>query len=174
MFDDIVVTAVGAVIGSFLGAGGAIVSALAIRRVEARRAETAALKALLVDLHFRRALAPNTGHILRDDQVGADFEHANRSVLAIREQIHAVRLALRPKSPVFDHLSDMTRACNSYLELSAARPGHYIVELATLQASLASSAKSIASLEALRIREWEPGTGAFQNAQHRTAAEARG
>jgi hypothetical protein len=152
-----------AVIGSALGAGGAIFAAILLRRREAKRNEGAALLGLIAELHLRRALATNLERDLTDgDALGsADFARVGQSVIDIRAQIRDVRRLLRPNSQAFEPLNNMSRACNFYLERSAARPGSYMSQLNDLRDSLESRVDEIAAKFKFKVDGLKPGMGAF-------------
>jgi hypothetical protein len=158
--------------GSLVGAGGAITSAALIRSQEVKRQEITAVKALVADLHFRRALAVNDGEQVpnadldradldRAELDRSDLDRSTRSVINIRREIRETRMKLRPKSPAFEEMSRMTRACNLYLEVVEIRPGDYRIELSRLRESL--TARVVAMTHALRLDlpELMPGQGAF-------------
>lgn len=151
-----------ALAGSLVGAGGAITSAALIRNQEVKRKEITAVKALVADLHFRRALAVNDG-----EQVpSADLDHddlgrSTRSVINIRREIRETRLNLRPKSPAFESMSRMTSACNLYLEIVEVRPGDYRIELNRLRETLTAIVMAMTQTLRLELPELMPGNGAF-------------
>lgn len=148
--------------GSLVGAGGAIVSAALIRNQEVKRREVTALKALVADLHFRRALALNDGEWVANSELDHDdVARSTRSVVNIRREIRQSRLTLRPKSPAFAQLSDMTSACNLYLEVVEVRPGDYRIELNRLGASLTVLVAAMTRALRLDLPQLIPGEGAF-------------
>ena len=153
------------VIGTFLGAGGAVMAAFLLRIGESRRNEIAALAGLIAELNLRRALAPNSGimdsaHNPRASTT-VDMERASHSVIDIRTRISVVRGSLRTKSLAFSPLNDMTRSCNLYLELSSAAPARYASALEALRDSLDNHVGTIAQAFRIDASELRPGLGAF-------------
>jgi hypothetical protein len=118
-----------AAFGSFLGAAGAIIAALVLRVRDERRREASALKGLVVDIYFRRALGGAYSHA--PSLTGR--RSAERSISTLRSQIRRTREELRPRSPAFDSLSELTRCCNAYLDAVERHPRRYARELELLR-----------------------------------------
>ena len=146
-----------AVIGAVLTVLIAWVTYVLQRRTNEKRA----LRFLVEEIHRRRALAPMSpvGEV---PGAGAsdDFSRVNASILDIKDRIRLAREQSRPESPAQPALSDMTRACNRYLEGAAQRPERYLHELLALRDSLTGSitrmAEGVHGVEPL-----EPGGSAF-------------
>jgi hypothetical protein len=133
-----------------------------LRRREAKRNEGAALLGLIAELHLRRAIAINVGEYRQADvRESADFQRVSRSVIDIRAQIRDVRRLLRPNSPAFAPLNNMSRACNLYLEDSEAMPGGCMLQLNVLRDSLESRVDEIAAKFKFKVDGLKPGMGAF-------------
>jgi hypothetical protein len=145
-----------AAVGSFLGAAGAVVAAIVLRQRDERRQETSALKGLLVDIYFRRALVAASARFDRNE-----FDRATRSILDLRAEVRSVRGKLRPKSPAFDLLSELTRLCNGYLELTDRKPKAYLSELAYLRVAFAPIAEDINVRFHCGLADATPGSGAL-------------
>ena len=145
-----------AVIGAALTVLIALVTYLLRLRLEERRA----LQSLIDELHRRRSLAPGPEPVIPNAASDADFGRANASVLSIRDEIRRTRDRVRQIESLQGPLSRMTRACNQYLEVSAAFPPHYAILLGELRRDLSGS---VTQLSAARkgVVASEPGHGAF-------------
>jgi hypothetical protein len=89
-----------------------------------------------------------------------DFSNVNASVLDIRDRIRVAREQTRPESCAQKPLSDMTRACNRYLQAAVRRPERYMHDLMTLRNSLWESIQEIAS-EIRGVPALEPAGAAY-------------
>jgi hypothetical protein len=121
-----------AAFGSFLGAAGAIIAALILRMRDERRREASALKGLVVDIYFRRAL----GGAYSRHPSRASRELARHSIATLRAQVRRTRVELRPRSRAFDELSELTRWCNGYLAAVERVPRRYATELEHLRSRI--------------------------------------
>lgn len=129
--------------------------------LQRRANETRALRFLVEEIHRRRALAP-VARVSDVPGAGAsdDFNRVNASILDIKDRIRLAREQSRPQSPAQPALSDMTRACNRYLESTAHSPEKYLHELRSLRQSLTYSI--IHMTEGVRgVQRLEPGGSAF-------------
>lgn len=156
---DLLVALVGAIIGSIFTVG----IALATYVISRRRRERGALRGLIVEMHRRRALVPvESVRVVPNAAALDDYRRVSLSILAIRKDIRVTRTAIRPELSVQRQLSDMTSACNRYLEASQRDPDHYWFALMELRNALVSTIGEIAaatpSVEALA-----PGAAAFDN-----------
>lgn len=107
-----------------------------------------------------RAVAEGPEPVIPGAEQSADFARANASVASIRTEIRTTRDRVRQVDSLQAPLSEMTRSCNRYLELSAAYPGHYAVYLGNLRRELTPQVAQVAA--SLRgIVAHEPGGGAF-------------
>ncbi|CAN5200727.1 hypothetical protein BH11ACT2_BH11ACT2_00580 [soil metagenome] len=145
-----------AAFGSFLGAAGAIIAALVLRVRDDRRREASALKALVVDIYFRRALGGAYSHpVSRRGR-----ERAEHSISTLRAQVRRTRDALRPRSRAFDSLSELTRLCNEYLDAVERRPRRYAGELVVLRDRMAPVVAELAERYRFALDDVTPGGGA--------------
>src|SRR4029450_1131735 len=99
---------------TFLGAAVALAAERLARAYDARLHEEAAINNLILDLAAKRAF------LVGDDWVWADGELTRvvDSIPQARTLMRDARVALRPRSRALPHLRQMTRACNTFLELS--------------------------------------------------------
>jgi hypothetical protein len=146
-----------AVIGAVLTVAIAYLTYL----LSVRRTEKQALNSLINEFHHRRAISPRTalGPVERAAEKD-DFLRANLSVLNMRDEIRRTRDAVRSIADLHDPLSQMTRACNNYLETSAREPDRYLYLLDDLRKELSSSLHRLA-VTRRGVRVYEPGQGAF-------------
>lgn len=144
-----------------IGAALTVLVAWVTYRLQRRSNEKHALRFLVEEIHHRRALAPiaRVGDVPSASELD-DFSRANASILDIKDRIRLTREQSRPASSAQHALSDMTRACNRYLEITSHRPEKYLHELMSLRSSLSESIQRIA--EGVRgVRALEPGGSAF-------------
>lgn len=135
---DLLVAVIGAVL--------TVVIALITFMIQRRRTEDGLLRGLISDIHRRRAFTPIAElRVIPDAKAQPDFDRASRSVLALRDEIKRTRNGIRGDRDVQSHLSDMTRACNRYLEESERTPDNYWQHLMTLRGQLNSSIERIAA-----------------------------
>ena len=148
------------VLVAVIGAAFTVLIALITYLLRLRLEEKRALESLIGELHRRRALAPGPEPIISAAASSADFARANASVSAMRDEIRRTRDRVRQVDSLQLPLSNMTRACNRYLEMSAASPPHYALLLGRLREELA---KGVNDLTRARrgVTSLEPGGGAF-------------
>ncbi len=149
---DVLVALIGAVLTIATGAG-----AFAITR---RLAETRALNALTRELHHRRALKISARREIPDAQELDDYHRLTASVLTMRDEIRHARDASGSSDDVQEPLAAMTRACNLYLELSAASPERYWILADDLRQALRKELVKVTS-KRRGVTMREPGGGAF-------------
>lgn len=144
-----------------IGAALTVLIAWATYVLQRRSNEKQALRFLVEEIHRRRALAP-IAHVGDVPGAGAsdDFNRVNASILDIKDSIRLAREQSRPESPAQSALSDMTSACNRYLEGAAHCPERYLHELMSLRGSLTGNIRKMA--EGVRgVQPLEPGGSAF-------------
>ncbi|NIJ06208.1 hypothetical protein [Frigoribacterium faeni] len=144
-------------LGAFLGAGAAFGSNLLVRLLESRRAEAAALNELVTEIHFRRVL--RRVRATRSPDAAAsdpDWQHARRSIGALRGVIRAARRRTRPRSTALPVLNEMTLACNTFLDDSDDQPDLYRLHLMQLHARLNASVRRLRD-DRRAIADLEPG-----------------
>lgn len=151
------VAIIGAVVGSLL----TVVIALITYRVQRRANEKYALRLLVDEIHRRRAFAPivNVRKVPGAENLD-DFHNVNASILDIRDRIRMAREQTRPESGAQKPLSDMTRACNRYLQATARRPDRYLHDLMTLRNNLWQGIQEIAE-EVRGVSALEPAEAAY-------------
>lgn len=149
---DLLVALVGAVL--------TVLIAFVTYKVNARVDETKALNSLIEELHRRRALAPGDDQPIPGAAQSDDFVRANASVLSMREEIRTTRDRVRQLQLAQLPLSEMTRACNRYLEMSAIAPERYARLLGELRKDLDRQVRALAATRR-RVPHLVPGDGAF-------------
>ncbi|MEN0022219.1 MAG: hypothetical protein AAGC61_02980 [Microbacterium sp.] len=140
-----------------------VVIALVTYLLKVRLDEKRAIQSLINELHRRRALAPGPEPFIRGAAQSEDYLRANTSISTIRTEIRSTRDRVRQIERVQAPLSAMTRACNRYLELSAAIPDTYAVYLGDLRRELTPQIEELANTQR-GIVAHQPGMGAFQDA----------
>ncbi|MCK8476027.1 MULTISPECIES: hypothetical protein [Microbacterium] len=148
------------VVVAIIGAVFTVLIALITYVLKVRLDEKRAIQSLISELHRRRAIAEGPEPVIPGAEQSADFARANASVASMRTEIRATRDRVRQLDSLQAPLSEMTRSCNRYLELSAAYPDHYAVYLGNLRRELTPQ---VAQLAASRrgIVAHDPGGGAF-------------
>jgi len=149
---DVLVACIGALLTVFI--------ALATYLLKIRLDEKRAIQSLIGELHRRRAIAEGPEPVIPGAEQLADFARANASVSSMRSEIRATRDRVRQVESLQVPLSQMTRACNRYLELSAASPDFYAVYLGDLRRELSPLIERLAT-ERRGVVALEPGAGAF-------------
>ncbi|WP_424347624.1 hypothetical protein [Kocuria sp. CH-021] len=154
---DFWVAIIGAVVGSVL----TVTIALITYRLQRRSNEKHALRLLVDEIHHRRAFAAiaNVKDVPGAQKL-ADFHNVNASVLDIRDRIRLAREQTRPESGAQKPLSDMTRACNRYLQATARQPDRYLYELMSLRDNLWQGIRDMAG-EVRGVRALEPAAAAY-------------
>lgn len=138
---DFWVAIIGAVVGSIL----TVMIALITYRLQRRSNKRHSLRLLVDEIHRRRAFAPiaNVGNVPGAQKLD-DFHNVNASILDIRDRIRLAREQTRPESGAQKPLSDMTRACNRYLQSTARQPDRYLHELMSLRSALWRNIQEVA------------------------------
>lgn len=150
-----------AIIGAVAGSVLTVVIALMTYRVQRRTNEKHALRLLVDEIHRRRAFAPiANARIVPGAQNLDDFQNVSASILDIRDRIRVAREQTRPESGAQKPLSDMTRACNRYLQATARQPERYLYDLMSLRGSLWENIQEMAR-EIRGIPALEPAGAAY-------------
>ena len=154
---DLLIAVIGAVLGSFL----TVLIAWITYRLQRRSNEKHALRLLVDEIHRRRAFVPiaNVRNVPSAEKSG-DYNNVKSSVLDIRDRIRMAREQTRPASGAQKHLSDMTRACNRYLQATARQPDRYVHDLMSLRNNLWEDIRKIAA-EIHGVPALEPGGDAY-------------
>ena len=144
-------------LGAFLGAGAAFASNLLVRLLESRRSEASALNELVTEIHFRRVLR-RISATRSPDAATRDpgWQHARRSIAALRGVVRAARRRTRPRSTALPVLNEMTLACNTFLDDSEDAPDLYRLHLMQLHARLNESVRRLRDPRRA-IADLEPG-----------------
>jgi hypothetical protein len=151
-FPDLLVAILGAVL--------TVIIALATFMIQRRRTEDGLLRGLISDIHHRRAVAPlDEVQAVPNAKDLPDFHRAGQSVLALKDEIKRARDGIRGDRAVQPVLSQMTRACNRYLEDSQLSPDEYWQHLMTLRATLTKHIQQIASTA--NVEALAPGAAAY-------------
>lgn len=148
------------VLVAIIGAALTVLIAFATYLLRLRLEEKRALQSLINELHRRRALVPGPERIIPNAAEIGDFQWANASILSVRDEIRRTRDRVRQVDSRLIPLSAMTRACNRYLEQSAAAPPHYVLFLAALKHELEENVRALARARR-GLKPLEPGSGAF-------------
>lgn len=148
------------VLVALIGAALTVLIAFTTFLLRLRLEEKRALQSLINEMHRRRALAPGPEPVIPDAASRADFAQANASILSIRDDIRRTRDRVPQVESRQRPLSNMTRACNRYLEVSAASPPHYAILLGELRGELSESVQELARARR-GVNPLEPGAGAF-------------
>lgn len=147
---DLVVALFGAVL--------TVAIAVATYGVKIRLDEKRAIQSLINELHRRRALRPAVEGMVAGATDSDDFVRVTSSITSIRDEIRRTRDRVRQVDRLQDPLSEMTRACNRYLTLSAARPDAYVIYVGDLRRTLTSSIQELARRQG-GVVALEPGVG---------------
>lgn len=113
---------------------------------------------LIDDLAHRRAFADEAVYI-EGASSSEDFRRATASVLGARDAIGAVRSRAGSSPAVHRVLSEMTRACNAYLEDVDSDPNSYAIGLARLRDKLKDGVQRLAQARGVDPRD--PGSWAL-------------
>lgn len=145
------------------GAFFTVIIAYCTFRINRRNTETHALNSLIGELSVKRAIAPQVQPVIVDGAASTDaFKHANLSVIGMRDEIRRTRNLVRPDSILQRNLSQMTRACNIYLETIEAEPEAYLLLLEVLRTELSQEVEGIASSRG-GVTSARPGERAFES-----------
>jgi hypothetical protein len=129
--------------------------------IQRRREERQAIRGLINDIHRRRALTViSTVRRIRRAKTLPDFHRATASVLDLRDRVRETRNAVRADSVYQDALTNMTRSCNRYLEMTGRSANDYYFELAKLRADLLTAVERLAKRNR-SVSYLEPGAGAY-------------
>ncbi|WP_311260491.1 hypothetical protein [Microbacterium sp. WCS2018Hpa-9] len=154
MWDSFWPDLVVALVGALLTVATAVVTyGLKIHLDEKR-----AIRSLINELHRRRALRPANERVVVGAAGSDDYVRVNSSIASIRDEIRRTRDRVRQVDRLQRPLSDMTRACNQYLTLSAATPDAYVVLVGDLRRALTSSVQELAQRRR-GVIALEPGVG---------------
>jgi hypothetical protein len=145
---------------AFIGATLTVLIAFMTYLLRLRLEEKRALQSLINELHRRRALVPGSKPLIPDAELTDDYKRANASVLSIRDEIRRTRDLVRQVDSRQLPLSNMTRACNRYLEFSAVSPSTYAILLGELQRELSEGVRVLAQARP-DVVALEPGAGAL-------------
>lgn len=156
MWDSFLPDLLVAVVGALL----TVAIALGTYVLKVRLDEKRAIQSLINEMHRRRSLAAGPEPLIPGSLQSGDYLRANASVATIREDIRSTRDRVRQVEKLQDPLSKMTRACNRYLEQSAAHPDGYAIYLGDLRRELTPVVQSLAS-KRRGVVALEPGGGAF-------------
>lgn len=148
------------VVVALIGAVFTVMIALITYVMKIRVDEKRAIQSLIGELHRRRAIAEGPEPVISGAEQSPDFARANASVASMRTEIRATRDRVRQVDSLQAPLSEMTRSCNRYLELSAAYPDHYAEYLGDLRRELSPQVRRLAALRRGVVAQ-EPGGGAF-------------
>lgn len=118
-----------------------------------RRDETAALNALITDLHLKRPLAPIEPRII--DGPG-DVERCRAAVLDARDRIIETLAHVRSSSANTDVLMRMSAACTRYLRESTREPEYYQFALMDLRETMVDGVTLLSDARR-RVRYQAPG-----------------
>lgn len=154
---DLVVTLIGAFVGSALTVVIAGVTFLLGRRFR----ETQALNLLIDELHRRRALTAIDSPVsISDAEHSDDYVRVNASILTVKDLIRETRALTRPIRTVRHPLSQMTSACNRYLERAERDPDRYWFFLVQLREEIGAEIASLAR-KRRSVVFLEPGAGSL-------------
>lgn len=118
-----------------------------------RRDESAALNALITDLHLKRPLAPIEPQVI--DGAG-DEERCRATVLDARDRMIETLAHVRSGSTNTDVLMRMSAACTRYLRESSRAPDRYQFALMELRETMVDGVKLLSDARR-RVRYRPPG-----------------
>ena len=143
---------------TFFGAAVALLGDRWTRNREARLREESAINNLIMDLAAKRAFLAGGEW----DWAPGEMVRVVESILHARLLIRDARLALRPRSSALKHLRQMTRACNTFLEMSEREDDQHLkVALQSLVAEMIIEVSALHSLKPRRILNDAPGSSAL-------------
>lgn len=154
MWDSFLPDLIVAMFGAVLTVTIAVVSYFLKIRTDERRA----IQSLIDELHRRRALRPGVAQLIPGAAGSDDYVRVTSSISSIRDEVRTTRDRVRQVEKLQRPLSEMTRACNRYLSLSAAMPDAYANHLVDLRQSLTSSIHELATSRH-GVIALEPGAG---------------
>jgi hypothetical protein len=160
---DVLIQVAVTAFGTFLGAVLAVLSVVLFRIRDQRRDELAAVDNVVHLLSVRRALVIGDPRVLPSVDVSdwtGDFARAGRSVVAMRDELIQSMSSLPSGNRGRMPIRRMISSCNTYLEMSAAAPVRYWIELDCLRASLTGQVRILQSANP-RCSKLLPGAAAF-------------
>ncbi len=125
------------IIGTFVGAGLALLTSFLVVRRGERKNDVRLIQAVVDRLYRSRALRP--GRVPGDYSLAAvqeDQKRGTKSVLATRNRIALTSDELSTHSHAFDELDAMHLACLRYLNAIEEDPSHYVESLMELRSEL--------------------------------------
>lgn len=144
---------------AFIGAIFTVAIAYATYMLNAAQEEARALNSLIAELHRRRALRPSDEQPIRGAASSDDYDRVNQSVLSMRSEIRAARDRVGQRESIQLPLSEMRRACNTYLRRSAAQPELYARFVGDLRRELDRQVEKLAAARK-GVNHLVPGEGA--------------
>lgn len=142
------------VIGTFVGAGLALLTTFFVVRHGETKNDLRLLQALIDRLYRSRALRPNQVPGPFDAEARENERRSTKSVLATRDRIAVTSDDLSGHSDAFDELDRMHVACLRYLNEVQDDPSRYIQSLMTLRSELAPEVEQLcARYRTLQWRE---------------------
>lgn len=146
------------VVVALIGAVFTVIIAYVTYRVNASRQERAAVQSLIDELHYRRALRPNSGRIIPSASTAVDFASVSASVRTMRVDIRSARDRARQDESVQRPLARMTKACNRFLTESRLDPSRYQILLGELTDELAKQVRELKKIQP-QLTARQPGGG---------------
>jgi hypothetical protein len=147
-------------VGTFVGAGLALLSAWAVARRERARAEVRRLQRLIDRIYRSRALVLVSDYPVQTDILDHlqqdDFRRVTASVLTTRDLIGEIIDFLDPQRPAAAILDDMYAAALKYLNTTEIDSPDYINELMRLREELVDGEQRLHRLHPKLILR-EPG-----------------
>jgi hypothetical protein len=146
-------------VGTFVGAALALLSAWAVARRERARAEVRRLQRLIDRIYRSRALVAVSNYPVQVDplnQQEGDFRRVTASVLTTRDLIGEIMDYLDPQRPAVTILDDMYAAALEYLNTTEIDSRDYINELMRLREELVDGEQRLHRLHPKLILR-EPG-----------------
>lgn len=154
------------VIGTFVGAGLALLTSFFVVRYGETRNDLRLLQALIDRLYRSRALRPNQVATAFDTDARENERRSTKSVLATRDRIAFTSDELSGHSDAFDELDRMLVACLRYLNDVQDDPSRYISSLMTLRGELEPEVERLCD----RYRALQPRPIGAADLRNRVAA----
>jgi len=149
------------IVGTFVGAALALLSAWAIAKRDQAHSEAQSLQRLIDRIYRSRAYRPvPTGPVQADplnEAQQADFERTTASVLVTRSLIERAADSLDSKRKSVGVLDDMYVATLNFLNATEVNPRRYVHELMQLRQELISCEERLKQLHP-KLTFREPGT----------------
>lgn len=149
-------------VGTFVGAGLALISSHIATRNAARRAEAKRAQGIVDHISRARTFA-RTDYERSGPLSQAELDDLNRStasILTIREHISRTLVEMRPVNPMIPILEDMFGACSLYLRSIEDDPSCYVRAIIDLRDALWQLETQIPQVNK-SIVLWRPGQRAF-------------